>query len=147
MQLTNDLKILYETDDYQWLEETINLIKKRDFSALDLDNLIEELEDLGKEKRNALESYFVHLIEHLLLYHYWTDQREFNANNWKREIRNFRYELEKRLTNNLKNYVINNQDKIYFKAKKLAEDKSNLKLPSDCPYTFDQLLDTEWLPL
>jgi hypothetical protein len=58
MQLTNNLKILYEIDDYQWLEETINLIKKRDFSALDLDNLIEELEELGKEKRNAVESLF-----------------------------------------------------------------------------------------
>jgi hypothetical protein len=40
---STDLKTLYETDDYQWLTETIDLLKKKQFADLDLDNLIEEL--------------------------------------------------------------------------------------------------------
>ncbi|CAD5952015.1 DUF29 family protein [Planktothrix agardhii] len=47
----NDLKQLYDLDDAQWLEETVNLLKKHQFQQLDLDNLIEELEDLGKLKQ------------------------------------------------------------------------------------------------
>ena len=47
----NDLKQLYDVDDAQWLEETVNLLKKHQFQQLDLDNLIEELEDLGKLKQ------------------------------------------------------------------------------------------------
>jgi NTP pyrophosphatase (non-canonical NTP hydrolase) len=46
MTVITDLKILYEIDDSLWLEETIELLKAKRFEALDLDNLIEELEDL-----------------------------------------------------------------------------------------------------
>lgn len=49
----NDLKQLYDLDDAQWLEETVCLLKKHQFQQLDLDNLIEELEDLGREKKKA----------------------------------------------------------------------------------------------
>ncbi len=47
MTVIPDLKILYEIDDSLWLEATIELLKSKRFDALDLDNLIEELEDLG----------------------------------------------------------------------------------------------------
>ncbi|MFM8308757.1 MAG: DUF29 family protein, partial [Microcystis aeruginosa] len=50
MTVIPDLKTLYEIDDSLWLEETIELLKAKHFEALDLDNLIEELEDLGNEK-------------------------------------------------------------------------------------------------
>jgi hypothetical protein len=53
MPVISNLKRLYETDDVQWLAETVELLKQRQFEELDLDNLIEELEDLGSEKKNA----------------------------------------------------------------------------------------------
>ena len=52
----NDLKKLYDLDDAQWLEETVSLLKKHQFQQLDLDNLIEELEDLGKINDPAASS-------------------------------------------------------------------------------------------
>ncbi len=98
-----DLKTLYETDGFKWLESTIELLKNRQFNALDLDNLIEELEDLGRsEKRTAL-SLLRNIAEHLLFLQYWEREREYNANHWKREIYNWRVDLEQQLTTTLLN--------------------------------------------
>lgn len=48
METITNFKKLYEVDDFKWLEETVKLIKKKEFNDLDLDNLVEELEDLGR---------------------------------------------------------------------------------------------------
>ncbi len=63
----HQLKQLYELDDSQWLGETISLLRNHQFQQLDLEHLIEELEDLGKEKKNALASFLEQVIRHLLL--------------------------------------------------------------------------------
>jgi hypothetical protein len=49
----NNLKDLYEIDDYLWIQETVKLLKEKQFNDLDLENLIEELEDLGNEKKTS----------------------------------------------------------------------------------------------
>jgi hypothetical protein len=100
-----DLKNLYELDDSQWLEETVKLLKNKQFQALDLENLIEELEDLGKEKKNAVASLLEQVIRHLLLLQYWTSESEYNAVHWQEEIYNFRIKLKRKLTANLRNYL------------------------------------------
>jgi hypothetical protein len=51
-----DLQQLHQTDDYQWLLTNIKLLKNGQFDQLDLENLIEELTDLGNEKKNAVRS-------------------------------------------------------------------------------------------
>ena len=75
----NELKQLYDVDDDEWLEQTINLLKNHQFQQLDLDNLIEELEDLGREKKNAVASLLEQIIRHLLLLQYWTTEAKYNA--------------------------------------------------------------------
>jgi len=50
----HQLKQLYELDDSQWLGETISLLRNHQFQQLDLEHLIEELEDLGKEKKQNI---------------------------------------------------------------------------------------------
>ena len=47
---------LYDQDFHQWIEKTINQLEQRDFNNLDINHLIEELKDLGKSDKNALES-------------------------------------------------------------------------------------------
>jgi hypothetical protein len=54
MATVTNLKRLYEIDDSQWLAEMIELLKQRQFEHLDLENLIEELVDLGSEKKMLL---------------------------------------------------------------------------------------------
>jgi hypothetical protein len=67
MTVIPDLKTLYEIDDSLWLEETVELLKARRFDTLDLENLIEELEDLGSEKKFRVASFLQQIIRHALL--------------------------------------------------------------------------------
>ena len=57
-------KTLYEQDYYLWIEKTISLLENHQFSDLDLDNLIEEISDMGKSQRQSLKSYLTRLLEH-----------------------------------------------------------------------------------
>ena len=63
-------KPLYETDHYAWTQEQAALLRdmaaRRVNSPLDLANLAEEVEDLGKGERDAVRSQVRRIIEHLL---------------------------------------------------------------------------------
>ncbi|WP_293070326.1 DUF29 family protein [Okeania sp. SIO2B3] len=54
--------------------------------------------------------------------------------------------MELKLTTNLRNYLIDRLDYLYSKARKIAQVKSELKLPEINPYTLEQILDEDWLP-
>ena len=144
----DDLKQLYELDDAQWLEETVNLLKKHQFQQLDLDNLIEELEDLGREKKNAVASLLEQIIRHLLLLQYWTKESEYNAVHWQEEIYNFRTQLGRKITTNLRNCLEKELNSIYQDALGFVKIKTvnSVVFPPDCPYSLEQLLDRSWLP-
>ena len=57
-------KTLYEQDYYLWIEKTISLLENRQFSELDLENLIDEISSMGKSEKRSLESYLTRLLEH-----------------------------------------------------------------------------------
>ncbi|MFB2877265.1 DUF29 domain-containing protein [Floridanema aerugineum] len=143
-----DLKTLYETDGFKWLESTIELLKNRQFNALDLENLIEELEDLGRSEKRTTLSLLRNITEHLLFLQYWEREREYNSNHWKREIYNWRVDLEQQLTTTLLNYLRENLNLVYQRALKSAnlETGDTVEFPSECPYSLEQLLDLNWFP-
>ena len=144
----NELKQLYDVDDDQWLEQTINLLKNHQFQQLDLDNLIEELEDLGREKKNAVASLLEQIIRHLLLLQYWTTEAEYNAVHWQEEIYNFRIQLRRKITTNLRKYLEDELTSIYQDALGFVKIKTTnlVTFPTECPYSLEQLLDRSWLP-
>lgn len=144
----NELKQLYDVDDDQWLEQTINLLKNHQFQQLDLDNLIEELEDLGREKKNAVASLLEQIIRHLLLLQYWTTEAEYNAVHWQEEIYNFRIQLRRKITTNLRKYLEDELTSIYQDALGFVKIKTTnlVTFPTECPYSQEQLLDRSWLP-
>lgn len=148
MTSMTELKKLYELDDSQWLEETINLLANQKFQQLDLENLIEELEELGREKKNAVASLLEQAIRHLLLLEYWTDELEYNQVHWQGELYNFRIQLKRRMTANLRNFLESELDNIYQDAWGFVKIKTqnNVEFPPECPYNLEQLLDIDWLP-
>jgi hypothetical protein len=83
---------LYETDFLLWTEETIAKLKARDFDHVDLENLIEEIESLGKSDKKEIKSRLTTLLAHLLKRIYVNMPQEFNG--WERTIRNQRTDLE-----------------------------------------------------
>ncbi len=85
-------KSLYETDFLLWTEETIAKLKARDFDHVDLENLIEEIESLGKSDKKEIKSRLTTLLAHLLKRIYVNMPQEFNG--WEWTIRNQRTDLE-----------------------------------------------------
>lgn len=143
----NNLKQLYQTDPDRWLEETIRLLKNRQLEQIDRENLIEELEELGNEQKRAVESLLEQVIRHLLLYQYWQAQFKDNANYWEAEIIGFRSQLRRRLTTNLSRHLSKELPFLYRDALRFVKAKTKLNcLPSECPYTLDDLLAEDWLP-
>lgn len=144
-----DLKTLYETDDAEWLQETVKLIKNHQFEQLDIENLIEELEDLGREKKNAVVSLLEQIIRHLLLLQYWTREADYNRVHWEEEIYTFRVQLRRKITTNLRNYLDSELNSIYQDALGFVQIKTqnSVNFPPECPYTLEQLLDINWFPV
>ncbi|GCL39632.1 MAG: DUF29 domain-containing protein [Sphaerospermopsis kisseleviana] len=57
---------LYEQDYLLWIEDTVNKLQSRDIEGLDFENLIEEIESLGRSDKRELESRLRELLEHIL---------------------------------------------------------------------------------
>ncbi|NER02526.1 MAG: DUF29 domain-containing protein [Okeania sp. SIO3C4] len=140
------LKLLYEVDYFEWLEKTIKLLNNRQLENLDYENLIAELEALVRSEKSAVESFVILIIQHLLLYQYWEEERANNSRHWCGEIFAFRTQLELKITTNLRNYLAERLDYLYGKARKSAQIKSELQLPEINPYSLEQILDEDWLP-
>lgn len=148
MKTQESIHKLYDQDYASWIEITLNQLRSHDLKNIDWENLIEEVEDLGREQRNKVESFLRQLLKHLLLYQYWESEKNRCANGWIEEIDNFRAELEILLrSKTLSNYLDSILESTYSKAKRSTTLKSNLKdLPESCPYSLKEILDPEWLP-
>jgi hypothetical protein len=137
---------MYDIDrEYDsWLQQQADFLRSGKFEALDVDNLVEELEALVRGEKSAVESLTINIMVHLLYCQYGTDQK-ISKNHWQGEIVNFRAQLESRLTANLKNHLQNRWQYLYSKAKKIAELKSGRKMPESA-YSIEQVLGEEFLP-
>ena len=143
------LEQLYEREYDRWLSETIELLKNRQFDRVDCEHLIEELATLGRSEKTAVKSLSLQIITHLLLYQFWTTEREKNSNHWAAEIITFRVQLEYKLTTNLSKFLELELEleNIYENARLIAEKKTGLKnLPIICPYSLRQILEKQWFP-
>jgi hypothetical protein len=89
------MKALYDQDFVLWASKTAELLKLKKFDEVDWENLIEEVECMGKSDRRAVESLLTQLIEHLfkLAYHKSERERERNVCHWVGEIASFRTQL------------------------------------------------------
>ena len=142
---------LYDSDYQLWLESTINQLRQGDFQAVDWQNLLEELADLGKNNRRALKSLLTRLLEHLLKLTYWQSQRDYNQAGWKKEIRNFRLQIADLLADSpsLKSYLREILAKCYLDARNLLIDETKLDasiFPGEVLANLEEILDENWLP-
>ncbi|NET58125.1 MAG: DUF29 domain-containing protein [Symploca sp. SIO2E6] len=141
---------LYETDYYLWLKVTEKHLREGRFAEVDLDNLIEEIESLGKAEKRKVNSYLRQLLIHLLVYRYWQVEREYSGRGWIVEIDNFRYELNLLLqSKTLYNLMLSEFDAVYQAARKAAIKKSGLDsalFPVECPLSAEEVLEEDFLP-
>ncbi len=142
-------KNLYEKDYYLWLEKTINLLENRQFSDLDLENLIEEIKSMSISQQKALKSNLTVILWHLLKY---LQEPEKQSRSWELTLFEHRERIEEDLENSpsLKIFLTEeNLKKCYNKARKKAAIETGInleKFPKDCPFTLAEALDFEFIP-
>lgn len=137
---------LYETDYYAWTLEQSKLLKEGDFKHLDIINLVEEIESLGKQQRQELRNRLGILIGHLLK---WDFQPEKRSKSWRATIREQRREVLRLLQENpsLKPYLEEAIADAYQSGLDLVVRETPLNyqdLPEDCVYAIEQLLDPDF---
>jgi len=115
---------LYETDFYAWTQKQVELLRQRDLNNLDIDNLIEEIESLGKQEKRELVNRLGVLIGHLLKWEYQPNKR---SKNWVRTIREQRRKITDLLQENpsLKSYLDEAIKKAYLDGVDLAVDETD----------------------
>ncbi|MFB2835542.1 DUF29 domain-containing protein [Floridanema evergladense] len=91
MMQTETKVSLYEQDFALWIEDVAAKLKARDFDNLDVDNLLEEIEALGKSQKRELKSRLQTLLAHILKRIYVDSPLDYNG--WERTIREQRKEL------------------------------------------------------
>ena len=141
-------KINYEKDYYNWLLETAYLLEEGRFSELDIPNLIDEIESMGKSQKRAIESYLKVLFLHLLK---WQYQPSHLSGSGKASIRNSRWGIHKRIKESpsLKNYPAEIMQECYKIARENAADETGLSLeifPETPQLDIEQVLDDTFLP-
>jgi len=132
----------YEQDFYQWTQEQAELLKAGALSQLDVENLIEEIESMGKSQKRALISRMTVLLMHLLKWDYQPDRR---SGSWKSTIITQRKEIKRLLKDNpgLKSIITEMLTETYLDAVEIASAETELPestFPETCPYTVEHLM-------
>jgi hypothetical protein len=142
------MKDLYEIDFYAWTQKQVALLQSHQWSQLDLPNLIEEIESLGKQQRQELRSRLSVLLGHLLK---WEYQPERRSRSWLATIRVQRRDLWRLINDNpsLKSYLAEALLESYENGKDLAMGETNLPantFPQDCPYSLEEIMSDRFYP-
>lgn len=131
----------YETDFYGWTRHQADLLRKKEFSMLDMDHLIEEIESMGNSQRDRLRSQLRRYLMHMLKKKY---QPEMATISWDLSIAGAIEETLDLLSENpsLKPELKEVLKKAYSYAKKDAAKETMLridKFPEDCPWTLKDI--------
>jgi hypothetical protein len=143
-------KDLYGEDFYVWAESQAALLRRRQFDALDLDNLIEEVEGLGDAKRSAVLNNASIVIEHLLKLQFSPAREPRRI--WAESIVEHRTRLELEITPRLRQILSEELPRLYALTRRSTDRKLRLygedgganSLPADCPYTLEQITGDWW---
>ncbi len=138
----------YEQDLVAWAFANARLLREGRFDSLDVENIAEELEDMGRSERRALASHLRVLLLHLLK---WQEQPARRGPSWRRSIRNARQEIEEILAESpsLAQRLPEMIAQAYPKALESAIDDTGLpsnRFPPRCPYRKDELLSPTFWP-
>ena len=169
----DETRRLYDRDFYTWALQQADALRRRDFGAVDWENIVEEVEDLGRRHADSLGSQYARIIEHLLKLEYRRPGETRPLAGWQISVDNARFEIKKLLRNNpgLKNsrdeifahawddargvaiaaFVGVGIEKILEPVERRREQRRLTRewdgmLPKECPYTREQVEDPFWIP-
>jgi len=141
---------LYDTDFYAWTQTQAAALAAGHLGELDLKNLAEEIESLGKNDWRELEDRLEVLLMHLLKWRYQPEMRQ-TGHSWSSTIFTQRHRIARRLRQSpsLRPQVAGMIEEVYPVARYVARDETRMRLdafPEACPWTPEQVLDPEFWP-
>ena len=136
-------KTLYDTDFVEWSARTAELVRAGRLDEVDLEHVAEEIEDLGKRDRWAVQSQALRLLLHQIKRKI---QPEHETAGWRHSIVQSQDRILGRLHDSpsLRRFLEEELQDIYTRAVRGALFETGVKnpvLPERCPFTVDQLLD------
>ncbi len=136
----------YDRDFHAWLFQTVDLLRQGRLAEIDAAHVAEELEDMGKRERRALESHIRNVTLHLLK---WRSQSDKRMPSWRKSIRNGRLEIQALLNDSpsLTRQTAQMLAHTYPAARADAVDETGLSeeaFPTQCPFTVEQVLGAEY---
>lgn len=140
--------VAYDEDFVAWTEQQARLLRAGEFSQLDIENIAEELESMGRSIRRELRNRLAILTMHLLKWRYQPGHR---SRSWASTIREQREEIVELLDESpsLKSAPTRDLTKIYRLAVTKALGETGLPeatFPAECPFTPEQILAEDFLP-
>ena len=142
------MKALYDADFYAWTQEQAKLLREHQWDLVDVANLIEEIESLGRQERRELVNRLAILLGHLLK---WQYRPELQGSSWQATIREQRRKLKRLIEQNpsLSSYLEEALQEGFEDGLDLAVQETNLPyetFPEACPYSLEQALNDEFVP-
>ena len=138
----------YEKDVYGWAIHTAALLRNKRMSEVDFDNIIEEIESLGRSEKHELINRLAILIAHLLKWQYQSDKR---TRSWELTIKEQRE--QSRLCLEISPSLKNQLDEVLKKAYKIGMIKAQKEtfinekvFPQKCPYSFEEIIKDDFYP-
>jgi hypothetical protein len=138
----------YDKDFYAWSLHNAALIREGKLSEVDLENVAEEIESMGKANRRQLISRLAVLLAHLLK---WKFQPGLRGNSWKYTVENQRFEVRDLLNESpsLKYELDDQLNHAYKKALILAAAETGLNrntFPETSPFSLADALNENFFP-
>jgi hypothetical protein len=139
---------LYETDIVAWSSEQAELLRSRQWSALDIEHIAEEIEDVGKSEQRELRSRVAVLLAHLLK---WKFQPHMRSKSWLATIAVQRRSISRKLRKipSLNRFLFDEEwlDEAWDDAVIIAIGETGLhEFPNAPIWTAQQTLDPEFFP-
>ena len=138
----------YDTDFYAWAAQQAAALRAKDWLALDVAHLAEEVEDLRKTERRGVRSQLRLILSHLLK---WSHQPDKRTESWHSTIANGRVLVQEDLEDNasLARELESLATWAYPRARRDAARDTGLPLatfPEACPWPLAQVLDEDFWP-
>ncbi len=138
----------YDEDFHAWTQEQARLLRSGRFSDIDIENIAEELESLGRSDKREIGSRLAVLLIHLLK---WAVQPDQRSNSWRATMFEQRQRAGDLLRESpsLRRWPAERLSSEYELARLKAAGETGLALgafPEACPFTVEQVLDQGYLP-
>jgi Domain of unknown function DUF29 len=138
----------YDSDFHLWSQTQAAAIREGRFAEIDLENVAEEIESLGKSDKREIESRLEVLLLHLLK---WQFQAQKRKNGWHGSMVEARLRVTGLIEESpsLKSFPEQKLVRSYAAARRRAAAETGLSIkrfPAECPYTLAEILDHDFLP-